>query len=170
MPTEWKKSMCFWELLQDCWKTIPGDYVIKLTEGIPRICKAVINQKVATLKNIEYFMSCSCACCTRCTSTGWEPLMFHPFHSVTSQCEVGTVLTCCMFSLFSLVQTPLEPGLSGLSLGWSLWPSESQGATGCLYEWFLLLFHTGPAANMGPTHTGSVVSLHVYIYAYVCVS
>ena len=31
-----------WELLQDCWKSIPGDYLMKLVEKMPRVCKAVI--------------------------------------------------------------------------------------------------------------------------------
>ena len=31
-----------WELLQDCWKSIPGDYLMKLVERMPRVCKAVI--------------------------------------------------------------------------------------------------------------------------------
>ena len=31
-----------WELLQDCWKSIPGDYLIKLVERMPRVCNAVI--------------------------------------------------------------------------------------------------------------------------------
>ena len=34
-----------WELLQDCRKTIPGDYLIKLIERMPRVCKAVIKAK-----------------------------------------------------------------------------------------------------------------------------
>ncbi|XP_073535528.1 uncharacterized protein [Phyllobates terribilis] len=35
-----------WELLQDCWKTISGDYLLKLIKRIPRVCKAVIKAKV----------------------------------------------------------------------------------------------------------------------------
>ncbi|CAJ0951516.1 unnamed protein product [Ranitomeya imitator] len=38
-----------WELLQDCWKTIPGDYLLKLIKRIPRVCKAVIKAKVLLL-------------------------------------------------------------------------------------------------------------------------
>ncbi|XP_069612679.1 transcriptional adapter 2-alpha isoform X2 [Ranitomeya imitator] len=34
-----------WELLQDCWKTIPGDYLLKLIKRMPRVCKAVIKAK-----------------------------------------------------------------------------------------------------------------------------
>ena len=34
-----------WELLQDCWKSIPGDYLMKLVERMPRVCKAVIKAK-----------------------------------------------------------------------------------------------------------------------------
>ena len=35
----------FWELLQNCWKTISGDYLRKLIERMPRVCKAVIKAK-----------------------------------------------------------------------------------------------------------------------------
>ncbi|XP_073531794.1 mRNA-capping enzyme isoform X3 [Phyllobates terribilis] len=34
-----------WELLQDCWKTISGDYLLKLIKKMPRVCKAVIKAK-----------------------------------------------------------------------------------------------------------------------------
>ena len=34
-----------WELLQDCSKIIPGDYLMKLVERMPRVCKAVITTK-----------------------------------------------------------------------------------------------------------------------------
>ncbi|CAJ0937853.1 unnamed protein product [Ranitomeya imitator] len=34
-----------WERLQDCWKTIPGDYLLKLIKRMPRVCKAVIKAK-----------------------------------------------------------------------------------------------------------------------------
>ena len=34
-----------WELLQDCWKTISGDDLMKLIERMPRVCKAVIKAK-----------------------------------------------------------------------------------------------------------------------------
>lgn len=34
-----------WEVLQDCWKTISGDYLMKLIERMPRECKAVIKAK-----------------------------------------------------------------------------------------------------------------------------
>ena len=34
-----------WELLQNCWKSIPGDYLMKLVEGMPTVCKAVIKAK-----------------------------------------------------------------------------------------------------------------------------
>jgi hypothetical protein len=34
-----------WELLHDCWKIIPGDYLRKLVERMPRVCKAVIKAK-----------------------------------------------------------------------------------------------------------------------------
>ena len=34
-----------WELLQDCWKTSPGDYLMKLVERMPGVCKAVIKAK-----------------------------------------------------------------------------------------------------------------------------
>ena len=35
----------FWELLQDCCKTISGKYLMKLIERMPRVCKAVIKAK-----------------------------------------------------------------------------------------------------------------------------
>ena len=35
-------SQHLWELLQDCWKSIPGDYLMKLVEKMTRVCKAVI--------------------------------------------------------------------------------------------------------------------------------
>jgi hypothetical protein len=31
-----------WKLLQDSWKSIPGDFLMKLVERMPRVCKAVI--------------------------------------------------------------------------------------------------------------------------------
>ena len=34
-----------WELLQECWKSIPDDYLMKLIERMPRVCKAVIEAK-----------------------------------------------------------------------------------------------------------------------------
>jgi hypothetical protein len=34
-----------WELLQDCLKIIPGNYLMKLVERMPRVCKAVIKAK-----------------------------------------------------------------------------------------------------------------------------
>ena len=34
-----------WELIQDFCKTIPGDYLMKLIERMPRVCKAVIKAK-----------------------------------------------------------------------------------------------------------------------------
>lgn len=34
-----------WELLQDCWETISGDYLMKLIKRMPRVCKAVIKAK-----------------------------------------------------------------------------------------------------------------------------
>ena len=34
-----------WEILQDCWKSIPGDYLMKLVERMPRVCEAVIKAK-----------------------------------------------------------------------------------------------------------------------------
>ncbi|CAJ0919607.1 unnamed protein product [Ranitomeya imitator] len=42
MPTSAKH---LWELLQDCWKNIPGDYLLKLIKRMPRVCKAVIKAK-----------------------------------------------------------------------------------------------------------------------------
>ena len=43
-----------WELLQDCWKSIPGDYLMKLVERMPECAKLSSRQRVATLKNIKY--------------------------------------------------------------------------------------------------------------------
>ncbi|CAJ0944451.1 unnamed protein product [Ranitomeya imitator] len=40
-----------WELLQDCWKTISGDYLLKLIKRMPRVCKTVIKAKE------EHFMA-----------------------------------------------------------------------------------------------------------------
>ena len=34
-----------WELLQHCSKSIPGDYLMKLFERMPRVCKAIIKAK-----------------------------------------------------------------------------------------------------------------------------
>ena len=34
-----------WELLQDCWKTVSGDYLLKLIKRMPRVCEAVIRAK-----------------------------------------------------------------------------------------------------------------------------
>ena len=34
-----------WELLQNCWKTIPGDYFLTLIDGVPKLCKAVTKAK-----------------------------------------------------------------------------------------------------------------------------
>ncbi len=34
-----------WELRQACWKTIPGDDRMNLTERMSRVCKAVIKAK-----------------------------------------------------------------------------------------------------------------------------
>ena len=45
-----------WKLLQDCWKTISGDYLLKLIERMPRVCKAVIRAKGDYLKKLEYKM------------------------------------------------------------------------------------------------------------------
>ena len=42
-----------WELLQDCWKTISGDYLMKLIERMPRVCKAVIKEKGSYFKEFE---------------------------------------------------------------------------------------------------------------------
>ena len=36
------RAQHMWELLQDCWKSIPGDYLMMLGERMPRVCKAVI--------------------------------------------------------------------------------------------------------------------------------
>ena len=41
-----------WELLQDCWKTVPGDYPITLIERI-ELAKLSSKRKVATLRNLN---------------------------------------------------------------------------------------------------------------------
>ena len=43
-----------WEVLQDVWKTIPGDDLMKLTERSQECAKQSSRQKGATLKNIKY--------------------------------------------------------------------------------------------------------------------
>jgi hypothetical protein len=43
-----------WEILQDCWKSIPGDYLMNLAERMPKVCKAVIKARLTTLKNLKY--------------------------------------------------------------------------------------------------------------------
>ncbi|CAJ0934134.1 unnamed protein product [Ranitomeya imitator] len=43
-----------WELLQDCWKTISGDYLLKLIKRMPRVCKAVIKAKVPLTAAISF--------------------------------------------------------------------------------------------------------------------
>ena len=43
-----------WELLQDCLKSNPFDYLMKLVEGMPRVCKVVIKAKGGYLKNLKY--------------------------------------------------------------------------------------------------------------------
>ncbi|CAJ0961917.1 unnamed protein product [Ranitomeya imitator] len=40
-----------WELLQDCWKNIPGDYLLKLIKRMPRVCKAVIKAKGSFIRS-----------------------------------------------------------------------------------------------------------------------
>ena len=34
-----------WELLQDCWKTISGDDLMKLIKRMPRVCNAATKAK-----------------------------------------------------------------------------------------------------------------------------
>ena len=41
-----------WELLQDCWKIIPGEAI----ERMLRVCKAVIKAKGDYLKNLKYIL------------------------------------------------------------------------------------------------------------------
>jgi hypothetical protein len=44
-------SQHMWELLQDCWRSIPGDYIMKLVE-----CgKHSLSQWVATLKKLTIY-------------------------------------------------------------------------------------------------------------------
>ena len=42
-----------WELLQDCWKIIPGDCLMKLVERMPGVCKAV-KAKGGYFENLKY--------------------------------------------------------------------------------------------------------------------
>ena len=42
-----------WELLQDCWKTTPGDYLMNLIEKMPRVCKAVMKVKDGYLEEYK---------------------------------------------------------------------------------------------------------------------
>uniref|UniRef100_A0AAY4BRD6 Uncharacterized protein n=1 Tax=Denticeps clupeoides TaxID=299321 RepID=A0AAY4BRD6_9TELE len=44
-----------WELLQDCWKSISGDDLLKLIERMPRVCKAVIRAKKLEYKTCFQF-------------------------------------------------------------------------------------------------------------------
>ena len=43
-----------WELLQDFWKSIPGDQIMKLVERMPRVCKAVIEAKGGYFEESKY--------------------------------------------------------------------------------------------------------------------
>ncbi|CAJ0935560.1 unnamed protein product [Ranitomeya imitator] len=45
-----------WELLQDCWKTISGDYLLKLVKRMPRVYKAVIKAK-GTMEGLDNFIN-----------------------------------------------------------------------------------------------------------------
>jgi len=40
-----------WELFQNGWKGISDDYLIRLVERMPRVCKAIIKQMVAPWEN-----------------------------------------------------------------------------------------------------------------------
>ena len=42
-------------LLQDCWKSIPGDYLMKLVERMPRVCKAVNKAKGGYLEKSQIY-------------------------------------------------------------------------------------------------------------------
>lgn len=50
------------ELFQDAWKTIPGDDLMKLTERMPRACKAGIKAKgrcfEKKIENIQHIVVC----------------------------------------------------------------------------------------------------------------
>ena len=45
-----------WELLQDSWKSIPGDYLMKLVERMPRVCKAVIKAKGGYFEEFQIYI------------------------------------------------------------------------------------------------------------------
>uniref|UniRef100_A0AAY4CNR8 Uncharacterized protein n=1 Tax=Denticeps clupeoides TaxID=299321 RepID=A0AAY4CNR8_9TELE len=51
-----------WELLQDCWKTISGDDLLKLIERMPRVCKAVIRAKGGYYTAITEFITSITIC------------------------------------------------------------------------------------------------------------
>uniref|UniRef100_A0AAY4B9Q2 Ubiquitin-ribosomal protein eS31 fusion protein n=1 Tax=Denticeps clupeoides TaxID=299321 RepID=A0AAY4B9Q2_9TELE len=43
-----------WELLQDCWKSISGDDILKFIERMPRVCKAVTRVEPSdTIENVK---------------------------------------------------------------------------------------------------------------------
>jgi hypothetical protein len=68
-----------WELLQDCWKSIPAF----LVERIPRVCKAVIKAKGGYLKNLKWI------CLT--LFFGYYMVPYVLFHSV----DVFTIILHC---------------------------------------------------------------------------
>ena len=45
-----------WELLQDCWKTIPGDDLMKLVEILPIVWKAVIKANTGYFEESKIFL------------------------------------------------------------------------------------------------------------------
>ncbi|KAG8552892.1 hypothetical protein GDO81_003135 [Engystomops pustulosus] len=44
-PNALTSAKHLWELPQDCWKTISGDYLLKLIKRMPRVFKAVIKAR-----------------------------------------------------------------------------------------------------------------------------
>jgi hypothetical protein len=45
-----------WELLQDCWKIIPGEYLMKLVVRMPRLCKAVIKAMGSYMEESQIYV------------------------------------------------------------------------------------------------------------------
>ncbi|CAJ0917575.1 unnamed protein product [Ranitomeya imitator] len=78
-----------WELLQDCWKTIPGDCHLKLIKRMPRVCKAVIKAKGRYFEEPRHGIQGK----HRVTKRG--PALSYPmFTLVTSEDIAGSFYAC----------------------------------------------------------------------------
>ncbi|CAJ0938370.1 unnamed protein product [Ranitomeya imitator] len=60
-----------WELLQFCWTTIPGDYLLKLIKRMPRVCKAVIKAKATEPSDILQEAQVQLIPNNKCNSPSW---------------------------------------------------------------------------------------------------